>query len=150
MTTVTPIRRPGRPANAPVMLTEDQARDAVREDLRVAAGVPADWWREDREVLVATHDRELAAQAADELARRDFGGNGGYLSLVRAGVSIEGPIPVVLVGEVGGARGKDLDIRPAGPDAPYALYVCLVRPAQARRVRSRSRAAAGRRGGEDR
>jgi hypothetical protein len=126
MTTSTrPRRRRVRGPRTWPVLTEDQARAVIAQDLRVAGGVPACWWRGDREVLAATHDRNLATQAADELARRDFGARQGYLDLVRTGATVDGPIEVVLVGWVGSER---LDWRPAGPDAPYALYVCLVRP----------------------
>ena len=137
MTISTTRRRPARRSRRPEpwpLLSEAEARDVITQDLRVAAGVPADWWRGELQielqVLVATHDRDLAAQAADELARRDFGARQGFLDLVGTSAVVQGPIPAVLVGWVGSDK---LDWRPAG-NAPYALYICLVGPDEAEQL----------------
>jgi hypothetical protein len=115
---------PTRPGLWPVM-TEKQARQVLTGDMRVAAGVPASWWGETREIVVATHDRSKAAQAADELARQEFGV--GYLTVAESGATVDGPIEAVLVGWVG---SEHIEWRLAEPSHEYALYLCVVRPAR--------------------
>jgi hypothetical protein len=117
---------PTRPQQWPVM-SEDQARETLSQDMRAVGGVPVSWWGGRHEVLVATHDLVLALRVADVLARRDVGM--GYAELVGGPVSVDGPHRAVLVGWPG---SEHVEWRTADASAPYALLVCRVRPGRAR------------------
>jgi hypothetical protein len=112
-------------ATAAPALPEDAVRD-VLADMRTVLNIPTDWWGEDN-VVACTDDPELAAQAADELARRDLGT--GYLS-VAGGAVVEGPHEVVLTSST---DAESIGWRPAGASDEYALLMCVIRPVPVRR-----------------
>lgn len=111
------------PAAELPLLNEDQAHDLLL-DMRSPYRVPADWWGEDNELLVFTHDRVLAALVADVIAQADTGGT--YPSVAGAGVEVEGPLQLVLVGA---PEAELVDVRLARPEDGYALFACRVHPA---------------------
>src|SRR5690349_8435758 len=109
-----------RTAPAAPVLSEDRVRELLAGMGR-HAGVPADWWGDDDEVLVVTHDPELARRAAEDLARRDLCEP--YAAQLAGASTVEGPSEVVLTGT---GDLADVAVRPAAPGDGYALLVCRV------------------------
>ncbi|HKT00182.1 MAG TPA: hypothetical protein VJT31_11680 [Rugosimonospora sp.] len=117
------IDHPGLPELWPPM-TRDQVDLVLTQDMRRCAGVPTSWWGEDHEIVAVTKSTQVAAAAADELARWDTGL--GYLAQVQTGAAVVGPITAMLVGWPG---SDHIDWVTATPDAPYTVDLCVVRPA---------------------
>lgn len=117
------VDHPGLPELWPAM-TKDQVDLVLTRDMRRCVGVPTTWWGEDHEIVAITKSTQVAAQAADELARRDTGQ--GYLAQVQTGAAVVGPITAMLVGWPG---SDHIDWVTATPDAPHTVDLCVVRPA---------------------